>query len=133
MWFEFQGRVKGAAIGACKSPMVPLVDSFEGISELPQYPISYLSSRKIYLPTASEDYNQVEDAKVTMPTTRSRSPQTSTHCVFYGLGVAKEDNTQGTIWNNAFLTERRKDTARSVSVVCVGLPRRLLPNDLHRA
>ena len=41
-----------------------------------------------------------------MPTARSRSPQTSDHCIFYGCGVTKEDSTNKG-WKNALLTERR--------------------------
>lgn len=58
VWFELQGRVKGSATGSCQSPMALLVDSLKGISEIPQYPISYLSSRNIHLPIPSEDSNQ---------------------------------------------------------------------------
>ena len=54
---------------------------------------------------------------ITMATTRSRSPQTLAHCIFYGFGVTKEGSTHKG-WNNVLLIERR-DAAGSASLVCV--------------
>lgn len=88
--------------------MVLLVDSLEGISELPQYPISYLSCRKTHLPIPSENSNQVEDCKSHNDNHQKQKPTDLSPLHLLWVRSCQEDNTQGTVWTNAFLTERRK-------------------------